>query len=81
MPTEKLIGKIFHLLDPSRKKLKSERILGLLKKMKKQERAAKSKLTKTVGKSKRKRLATKIKILHTQRKKALRRYRKLIKKC
>ncbi|MES9833944.1 MAG: hypothetical protein ABW157_20925 [Candidatus Thiodiazotropha sp. LLP2] len=81
MPPEKLITKIFHLLDRGHKKLKPERIADLLKKMKKQERAAKEKLLTVKDKSKRKRLSTKIKILHTQRKKALRRYRVLMKKC
>ncbi|MCG8487446.1 MAG: hypothetical protein AB2551_13745 [Candidatus Thiodiazotropha sp.] len=81
MPPEKLINKLFRLLDPSRKKLKSDRIRDLLKKMKKQEKATKSKLKKSKDKIKRKRLATKVKILHTQRKKALRRYRQLMKKC
>ncbi|MCG7865958.1 MAG: hypothetical protein B6D70_02175 [gamma proteobacterium symbiont of Stewartia floridana] len=81
MPPEKLIEKLFRLLDPGRKKLKSERIRDLLKKMKKQERAAKSKLKKTKNKTKHKRLATKIKILHTQRKKAIKRYRQLTSKC
>jgi hypothetical protein len=81
MPPERLINKLFRLLDPKRKKLKSDHIKDLMKKMKKQERAAKSKLKKTKERSKHKRLATKIKILHTQRKKALRRYQQLKKKC
>ncbi|MEJ2619822.1 MAG: hypothetical protein P8163_06060 [Candidatus Thiodiazotropha sp.] len=81
MPPEKLINKLFRLLDPTRKKLKSDRIKDLLKKMKKQERAAKTKLRKTKEKSIHKRLATKVKILHTQRKKALRRYKQLKKRC
>ncbi|MES9942206.1 MAG: hypothetical protein ABW104_17500 [Candidatus Thiodiazotropha sp. 6PLUC2] len=81
MSTEKLISKIFRLLDRDHKKLKPERIADLLKKMKKQERAAKKELPKEKDKRKRKRLSTKIKILHTQRKKALRRYMQLMKKC
>jgi hypothetical protein len=80
MPEKRLIAKLFQLLDSSHKKLKREHISDLLKNMKKQERAAKSELAKEKNRSKRKRLSTKVKILHTQRKKALKRYKELKKK-
>ena len=81
MSNEKLIEKIFHLLDRGQKKFKSERIAELLKKMKQQERATRKKLLKVKDRSKKKRLFTKVKILHTQRKKALHKYKELKKKC
>ena len=68
------------LLDGSKKKLKRDRISDLLKKLRKQERAAKVKLAKEKNRIRRKRLSTRIKILHTQRKKALRRFKELKKK-
>lgn len=71
------------LLDVGKKRdqPRCERIAELLKKLKKQERAAKEKLTKEKDETKRKRLLTEIKILHTQRKKGIRRYKELKKKC
>ena len=83
MPPEKLIKRLTGLLDSGKKKerVKCDRISDLLKKLKKQERAAKAKLATEKDRTKRKRLATNIKILHTQRKKAIRRFKELKKKC
>ena len=80
MSPEKLMKKLMRLLDGSKKKLKRDRISDLLKKLRKQERAAKVKLAKEKNRIRRKRLSTRIKILHTQRKKALRRFKELKKK-
>jgi hypothetical protein len=77
MPEKKLMAKLVRLLDSGHNKLKRDRISDLLKKMKKQERAAKKELAKEKNRSKRKRLSTKVKILHTQRKKALKRYKEM----
>ncbi|MEW8412883.1 MAG: hypothetical protein AB2728_07190 [Candidatus Thiodiazotropha sp.] len=80
---EKIIDKLKSLIDAGKKteRPKCERIAELLKKLKKQEHAAKEKLAKEKDRTKRKRLSTEIKILHTQRKKAIRRYKELRKNC
>ncbi|WP_316367490.1 hypothetical protein [Candidatus Thiodiazotropha sp. CDECU1] len=81
--SNKIVDKLKNLLDSGSKKdkPKCDRIAELLKKLKKQERAAKEKLANEKDRTKRKRLITEIKILHTQRKKAIRRYKELKKKC
>lgn len=81
-PSE-LLEKLMNLLDSGKKteRPKCERIAELLKKLKKQERATKEKLANEKDRTKQKRLLTDIKILHTQRKKAIRRYKELKKKC
>jgi hypothetical protein len=83
MPPEILLKKLMRLLNSSKKKdqVKCERIADLLKQLKKQERAAKLKLEKERDNTKHKRLSTEIKIIHTQRKKAIRRFKELQKKC
>jgi hypothetical protein len=80
---DKIITKLKELLDSGKKRDQSrcERIAELLKKLKKQERAAKEKLANEKDITKRKRLLTEIKILHTQRKKGIRRYQELKKEC
>jgi hypothetical protein len=82
-PPEKLVKKLKNLLDAGKKKdqAKCDRIADLLKKLKKQERNAKEKLASEKDRSKRKRLATEVKIIHTQRKKAIRRFKELKKNC
>ena len=80
MSPEKLMNKLMRLLEGNNKKLKRDRISDLLKKLRKQERSAKVKLTKEKNRTRRKRLSTRIKILHTERKKALRRFKELKKK-
>lgn len=79
----KLLEKLMNLLDSGKEaqRPKCERIAELLKKLKKQERASKEKLANEKDRTKQKRLLTDIKILHTQRKKAIRRYKELKKKC
>ncbi|MES9969293.1 MAG: hypothetical protein ABW092_04615 [Candidatus Thiodiazotropha sp.] len=79
----KIVEKLKKLLESGTKKdnPKCDLIADLLKKLKKQERAAKEKLQNEKDRTKRKRLITEIKILHTQRKKAIRRYKELKKKC
>jgi hypothetical protein len=74
-----ILEKLKNLLDTGNKsdRPKCERIATLLKKLKKQERASKEKLAKEKDRTKRKRLLTDIKILHTQRKKAIHRYKEL----
>ncbi|MEW8507364.1 MAG: hypothetical protein AB2598_11710 [Candidatus Thiodiazotropha sp.] len=81
--TEKLINKLKSLIDAGKKsdRPKCDRISELLKKLKKEESIAKEKLAKEKDRTKRKRLSTEIKILHTQRKKAIRRYKELKKNC
>jgi thiamine kinase-like enzyme len=81
--TNEIVEKLKNLLDTGKKseRPKYERIAELLKKLKKQERATKEKLANEKDRTKRKRLLTDIKILHTQRKKAIRRYKELKKKC
>ncbi|MBT2970292.1 MAG: hypothetical protein B6D72_14020 [gamma proteobacterium symbiont of Ctena orbiculata] len=76
---DKIIDRLKNLIDAGKKteRPKCERIAALLKKLKKQERAAKEKLAKEKDRTKHKRLSTEIKILHTQRKKAIRRYKEL----
>ncbi len=82
MPPEKLLQKLVNLLDIDKdEKIKCDRIADLLKKLKKREKAAKEKLAKIDDRTKYKRLALEIKILHTQRKKALQRFKELKKKC
>jgi hypothetical protein len=77
-----IVEKLKNLLDAGKKKErpKCERISELLKKLKKQQRATKEKLAHEKDRTKRKRLLTEIKILRTQRKKAIRRYKELKKK-
>jgi hypothetical protein len=78
MPPKNLLQKIAGLLDSRNKEqMKRHRISDLLKQLKKEEKAAKAKLAKLKGRTERKRLALEIKILHTQRKKALQRYKEL----
>ncbi|MES9849922.1 MAG: hypothetical protein ABW145_16165, partial [Candidatus Thiodiazotropha sp.] len=60
---------------------KCDRISELLKKLKKQERVVKEKLANEKDRTKRKRLSTEVKIIHTQRKKAIRRFKELKNKC
>ncbi|MES9992445.1 MAG: hypothetical protein ABW098_10860 [Candidatus Thiodiazotropha sp.] len=81
--TEKLLAKLKTLIDSGKKteRPKCQRIAELLQKLKKQERAAKEKLAKEKDRTIRKRLSTEIKVLHTQRKKAIRRYKELKKSC
>jgi hypothetical protein len=81
--TNKIIDKLKELLDTGKNKDRSkcDRIADLLKKLKKQERVAKEKLTHEKDNTKRKRLMTEIKILHTQRKKGIQRYKELKKEC
>jgi hypothetical protein len=80
---EKIISALKELLDTGKKRdqPRCDRIAELLKKLKKQERAAKEKLINEKDVTKRKRLLTEIKILHTQRNKGIRRYKELKKKC
>jgi hypothetical protein len=82
-PPEKIVKKLKNLLDAGKKtdQAKCERIADLLKKLKKQERSAKDKLAGEKDQTRRKRLATQVKIIHTQRKKAIRRFKELKKKC
>ncbi|MCU7906395.1 MAG: hypothetical protein KZQ76_11255 [Candidatus Thiodiazotropha sp. (ex Epidulcina cf. delphinae)] len=79
MPPEKLVNKLMNLLDAGKTKdrAKCDRISDLLKKLKKQERAAKEKLANEKDSIKRKRLSTEVKIIHTQRKKAIKRFKEL----
>jgi hypothetical protein len=81
--TNNIVDKLKNLLDSgsNKEKPKCDRIADLLKKLKKQERMAKEKLATEEDRTKRKRLVTEIKILHTQRKKAIRRYKELKKQC
>ncbi|MEJ2424215.1 MAG: hypothetical protein P8101_07080 [Candidatus Thiodiazotropha sp.] len=82
MPPEKLLQKLANLLDTDKdEKIKCDRIADLLKKLKKREKAAKAKLAKIDDRTQYKRLALEIKILHTQRKKALQRFKALKNKC
>ncbi|MET0067285.1 MAG: hypothetical protein ABW076_13140 [Candidatus Thiodiazotropha sp.] len=82
MPPEKLLQKLVNLLDPGDdEKIKCDRISELLKKLKKREKAAKEKLAKIKDRTKYKRLTLEIKILHTQRKKALQQFKALKKQC
>jgi hypothetical protein len=75
----KIIARLVELLDTGKKddQPKCECIAELLIKLKKQERAAKEKLSNEKDLIRRKRLMTEIKILHTQRKKGIRRYKEL----
>ncbi|MCU7921212.1 MAG: CDK5RAP3 family protein [Candidatus Thiodiazotropha sp. (ex Dulcina madagascariensis)] len=83
MPPEKLVKKLMDLLDAGKKKdrAKCDRISDLLKQLKKQERIAKEKLANEKDSVKRKRLSTEVKIIHTQRKKAIKRFKELKEKC
>ncbi|MCU7814105.1 MAG: CDK5RAP3 family protein [Candidatus Thiodiazotropha sp. (ex Lucinoma kastoroae)] len=82
-PPEKIVKKLLNLLDAGKKKdrAKCDRISDLLKQLKKQERIAKDKLANEKDNVKRKRLSTDVKIIHTQRKKAIKRFKELKKKC
>ncbi|MCU7890520.1 MAG: CDK5RAP3 family protein [Candidatus Thiodiazotropha sp. (ex Ustalcina ferruginea)] len=82
-PPEKIVKKLLNLLDAGKKKdrAKCDRISDLLKQLKKQERIAKDKLASEKDSVKRKRLSTDVKIIHTQRKKAIKRFKELKKKC
>ncbi|MBW9264275.1 MAG: hypothetical protein K1563_08365 [Candidatus Thiodiazotropha sp. (ex. Lucinisca nassula)] len=82
-PPEKIVKKLMDLLDAGKKKdrAKCDRISELLKKLKKQERVVKEKLANEKDRTKRKRLSTEVKIIHTQRKKAIRRFKELKNKC
>ncbi|MCM8857091.1 MAG: CDK5RAP3 family protein [Candidatus Thiodiazotropha sp.] len=82
-PPEKIVKKLLNLLDAGKKKdrAKCDRISDLLKQLKKQERLAKDKLANEKDSVKRKRLSTDVKIIHTQRKKAIKRFKELKKKC
>jgi hypothetical protein len=79
----KIVTRLKELLDSGKKsdQPRCDRIAELLKKLKRQERAAKEKLANEKDVTKRKRLLTEIKIFHTQRKKGIRRYKELKKKC
>ncbi|MCU7802044.1 MAG: CDK5RAP3 family protein [Candidatus Thiodiazotropha sp. (ex Lucinoma annulata)] len=82
-PPEKIVKKLLNLLDAGKKKdrAKCDRISDLLKQLKKQERITKDKLANEKDSVKRKRLSTDVKIIHTQRKKAIKRFKELKKKC
>ncbi|MCU7929607.1 MAG: CDK5RAP3 family protein [Candidatus Thiodiazotropha sp. (ex Codakia rugifera)] len=82
-PPEKIVKKLLNLLDAGKKKdrAKCDRISDLLKQLKKQERIVKDKLAHEKDSVKRKRLSTDVKIIHTQRKKAIKRFKELKKKC
>ncbi|MCU7882128.1 MAG: CDK5RAP3 family protein [Candidatus Thiodiazotropha sp. (ex Lucinoma aequizonata)] len=81
-PPEKIVKKLLNLLDAGKKKdrAKCDRISDLLKQLKKQEMIAKDKLANEKDSVKRKRLSTNVKIIHTQRKKAIKRFKELKKK-
>ncbi|MCU7875595.1 MAG: hypothetical protein AAES65_12110 [Candidatus Thiodiazotropha sp. (ex. Lucinoma kazani)] len=82
-PPEKIVKKLLNLLDAGKKKdrAKCDRISDLLKQLKKQEKIVKDKLANEKDSVKRKRLSTDVKIIHTQRKKAIKRFKELKKKC
>jgi hypothetical protein len=81
--SNKIMDKLMDLLDTGKRqdRPKCDLIADLLKKLKKQEKAAKEKLANEKDRTQRKRLLTEIKILHTQRNKAIRRYKELKKRC